>query len=256
MRVMLRAAVAAASVAVAGAVLTIGCDTLFPEFAGKPPDAGLTDGGSADGGDSAPRLQGTVCILSDLRDYRSCSAGATGVLRITVEETRQMAMTDVAGHFTLPLSQKLTTAIVAAVDPQSNFAPTIVPIHLQNGVAVNLAIPVVAAQTLANTALQNGVALDPQRGTLVGWAVDPTGTPLGGVTTNQPSVLYDGAGQNELTAGSSTKSHGTVALLVVTPTTLTLSLTPPPTAAVRGDTFTVPIRAGALTATTLVLPPR
>ena len=35
-----------------------------------------------------------------------------------------------------------------------------------------------------------------------------------------------------------------------------LTLTPPPTAPLSADTFTLPIRSGAVTATTLVLPPR
>src|SRR5512138_1894068 len=96
----------------AATLLLAGCDTLFPEFGGssKPADMALVDGGSADGGDTSPRLAGVVCVLTDLRDYRSCAITSTGVLRVTVEETREQAMTDPTGHFTLPLSKKLEVA--------------------------------------------------------------------------------------------------------------------------------------------------
>lgn len=257
MPALLRAAVAAAAVVTVGALLLLGCDTLFPEFSGKPVDASVADGSSpADGGDASPRLQGTVCILADLRDYRSCAPGTTGLLRITVEETREQSMTDLAGHFTLPLSAKLDVATVAVIDPQGNFAPTIVPVRTQNGVAANLALPIAAAPTLSSLALQNGLTNDPQRGTLVSWVVDATGAPVAGVTSNQTGALYDDAGPSGLSAGHATHAHGTVALFDVAPTTLTLVLTPPPTLALKSDTFTLPIRAGALTATTLYLPPR
>ena len=62
------------------------------------------DGGSADGGDTTPHLTGLVCILADLRDYRTCTAGSPGIMRITVEETREATMTDATGHFTMPLA--------------------------------------------------------------------------------------------------------------------------------------------------------
>src|SRR4051794_9777530 len=90
-----------------------GCDTLFPEFSGKPADAAVPhDGGVADDG-GMPMLAGVVCILGDVRDYRSCATGAPGILRVTVEETRQQTMTDAAGRFVLPLSMKLDVATVA-----------------------------------------------------------------------------------------------------------------------------------------------
>src|SRR4051812_12430453 len=109
------AVIAAAALATA-ALATPGCDTLFPELSGKAPqDAAASDAG--DGGDTSPRLVGAVCLLKDVRDWRSCAPGATGLLRITVEETRQMTMTDATGHFELPLSAKLDSATVAAVDP-------------------------------------------------------------------------------------------------------------------------------------------
>ncbi|MCU1278994.1 MAG: hypothetical protein JWM53_2540, partial [bacterium] len=153
----------------ASVLLLSGCDTLFPEFSGNPVDAAVAhDGGAGDDG-GMPMLAGVVCVLGDVRDYRTCMSGAPGILRITVEETRQQTMTDAAGHFVLPLSTKLDTATVAAVDPSGNFVPTIVPVHLSNGAANNLALPVVAAQTLASIELANGLQDDPQRGTFLGW---------------------------------------------------------------------------------------
>jgi len=233
-----------------------GCDTLFPEFSGKPVDAAVPrDGGSDDGG-SSPMLAGIVCILGDVRDYRTCATGSPGILRVTVEETREQTMTDVTGHFTLPLSMKLDIATVAAVDPSGNYAPTIVPVRLANGVGNNVALPVVSQQTLMQIELANGVQADPQLGIFLGWAVDPSGAPVAGVSTGNTRALYDDNAPNALSAGTSTHQRGTIAFFNVTPTTMMLTLTPPPTAPLSPDTFTVPIRSGAITATTLVLPPR
>jgi hypothetical protein len=241
----------------AGVVFALsGCDTLFPEFSGKPADASIPgDGGASDGGGS-PMIAGVVCILGDIRDYRTCATGAPGSLRITVEETREQTMTDVTGHFTLPLSTKLDLATVAAIDPSGNYAPSIVPLRLLNGVANNVALPVVSQQTLMQLELANGVQDDPQLGTFLGWAVDPSGTPVAGVSTGNTRAFYDDNAPNSLSAGTSTHQRGTIAFFTVTPTSLMLTLTPPPTGPLSSDTFTVPIRSGAVTATTLVLPPR
>jgi len=238
------------------AFLLSGCDTLFPEFSGKPTDAAVPGDGGIDDGGTSPLLAGVVCVLTDVRDYRTCTTGAPGILRITVEETRQQTMTDSAGHFSLPLSMKLDSATVAAVDPTSNFAPTIVPVRLSNGVAANLALPVISQQTLMSIELANGVQNDPQLGTFLGWAIDPTGTPVAGVSSGITTALYDDNAPNGLAAGTATHGKGTIALFNVTPATKLMTLTPPPTTALQADTFTLPIRSGAVTATTLVLPPR
>lgn len=241
----------------AGVVFALsGCDTLFPEFSGKPADASVPRDGGADDGGTSPMIAGVVCVLGDVRDYRTCAAGSPGILRVTVEETREQTMTDITGHFTLPLSMKLDLATVAAVDPSGNYAPTIVPLRLSNGAANGIALPVVSQQTLMQIELANGVQDDPQLGTLLGWAVDPTGAPVAGVTTGNTHALYDDNAPNALSAGTSTHQRGTIAFFGVTPTTAMLTLTPPPTSPLSPDTFTVPIRSGAITATTLVLPPR
>jgi hypothetical protein len=237
-------------------LLLSGCDVLFPEFSGKPADAAVTgDGGVGDDG-GTPMIAGVVCVLGDVRDYRTCAPAATGVLRISVEETRDATTTDIAGHFTLPLTQKLDIATVAAVDPNNNFAPTIVPVRLTNGAANNMAIPIVSQQTLQSIELANGIQADPGLGIFFGWAVDPTGKPVAGVSTGNHQALYDDAGPNALSPGTATHNDGTVAFFEVAPTSLSLTLTPPPTAPLVGDTFTLPIRPGAVTASTLVLPPK
>jgi hypothetical protein len=240
----------------AGLFALSGCDMLFPEFAGNGSDAAVAGDGGVDDGGSSPLLAGVVCILGDLRDYRTCATGAPGILRITVEETRQQTMTDAAGHFSLPLSMKLDTATVAAIDPSGNFAPTIVPMRLVNGVGANVALPVVPAQALSSIELANGVQDDPQLGTLLGWAIDPSGAPVAGVSSGVTTALYDDNAPNTLSAGTATHGKGTIALFNVTPATRMLTLTPPAAAPLSPDTFTVPIRSGAVTATTLVLPPR
>ncbi|HEY2743717.1 MAG TPA: hypothetical protein VGL86_03810 [Polyangia bacterium] len=232
-----------------------GCDVLFPEFAGNSDAAVARDGGVEDGG-GEPLIAGVVCILGDVRDYRTCIAGAPGTLRISVEETRDSTTTDINGRFTLPLSQKLASATVGIVDPTNNYNPTVVPIHLTNGGAAAVALPIVSAQTLQDIELADGLIVDPTQGIFLGWAVDPSGTPVGGVATGNQAVLYDQSAANSLGPGTHTNNDGTVALFNVAPTTLTVTLTPPPTVAVAGDTFTLPIRSGALTASTLVLPPR
>lgn len=238
-------------------VLLSGCDLLFPEFSGNgsgdsavPVDGGVDDGGGP------PLLAGVVCVLGDVRDYRTCTSAAQGVLRISVEETRDQTTTDAAGHFSLKLSQKLDTATVGVVDPSNTFAPTIIPLRLTAGIASGVALPVVAQETLQNIELDNGIQADPSLGIVFGWAVDPTGMPVAGVASNSRQALYDDNAPNALSPGTVTHNDGTVAFFNAAPTSLAVTLTPPTTVALSGDTFTLPIRAGAVTASTLVLPPR
>jgi hypothetical protein len=190
-----------------------------------------------------------------LRDYHSCSAGSPGVLRITVEETRDVTMTDVAGHYYLPLARALPSATVAAVDPRGTFAPSLVPVRVSNN-GDGVALPIVDAQTLANLALQNGQALDPQQGSLLAWVIDGSGAPVAGVTTTARDVLFEGNGPSELGPGSRTGAHGSLAIVQVAPTMLTLLLTPPPMLPLKADSYVLPIRPGAVTVSTLVLAPR
>ena len=236
-------------------LMLAGCDLLFPEFAGNSADAAVVgDGGVEDGG--VPILSGVVCVLTDVRDYRTCTAASVGVLRISVEETRDATTTDASGHFSLPLSKSLAIATVGVVDPTNTYAPTVVPVTLASGIANGIALPIFSQQTLQNLELQNGLQEDPSLGIFFGWAVDPSGTPVAGVSTGNNQILYDENAPNTLSPGTATHSDGTVALFAVAPSSLVLTLTPPPTTVLKADTFTVPIRSGAVTASTLVLPPR
>jgi hypothetical protein len=256
MRVLAVAAVAAVGLAAVTAAALAGCDTLFPEFAGKPPSA--TDGGGDLGGDLGavdPHLAGQVCTLTDLRDYRSCSNGATGVLRITVEESRDSGMTDTNGVFNVALARGLGTVTIAVIDPTGRLAPTIVPLTLVNGALDNVALPAVPQQTLTAAANANGLTLDPNLGTALAWAVDVTGAPVAGVSSDS-NFLADGSAPNQLVPAQYTATRGTVALFNATPQTVTVGLTPPPTTTLRADRFAIAVRAGAVTATRLVLLPR
>jgi hypothetical protein len=233
-----------------------GCDVLFPEFFGNKSDAGVHgDGGMSDGG-GPPHIAGVVCVIQDLRDYHSCAVGSPGILRITVEETRDETMTDATGHFDLPLAHAITGATVAAIDPRGTYAPSIVPLRLANSATDSAALPIVNAQTFANLALQNGLFLDPAQGSLLSWVTDDTGAPVAGVTSSQSNTLFEGNSPDELAPGARTGAHGSLAVLQAAPTTLTLTLTPPPTLPLTPDSYVLPIRAGAITASTLVLAPR
>jgi hypothetical protein len=246
----------ALGLAVATTVALAGCDTLFPEFGGSSKPA--ADAGTDLGGDmvaSAPHLAGQVCTISDLRDYRSCTLGATGVLRITVEESRDATMTDINGVFNLALARGLTGITVAVIDPSGRLAPTIVPLTLVNGVLDKVALPAVPQAALTNAANANGLTPDPNRGTVLAWAIDNTGAPIAGVSSDT-TMLVDGSTPNQLFPSQYTGSRGAVALFNASPQVVTVALTPPPTAAVVGDRFAISVRAGAVTATRLVLLPR
>jgi hypothetical protein len=236
-----------------------GCDTLFPEFFGGKPassDLGTTDAGALVDGGSAPHLSGTVCILADLRDYTTCRGGAVGSMRITVEETRDQGMTDANGNFDLALSSVITTATVAAIDTKGVYAPSIIPLTLTGGARNGVALPVVDLQSLSNDAYENGRTLDAQEGSLLAWAVDGAGTPIAGVTATPKTALFEGGAAGQLGSGTNTGVHGTIAILTATAGSLTVALTPPTGDALKADSFVLPIRAGAVTVSTLVLAPQ
>jgi hypothetical protein len=240
-------------------LLASGCNVLFPEFfGGKPLDAGVADHGVDAAEESgAPHLSGVACVLADLRDYRSCAVGNPGALRLTVEETREMAMTDSSGRFRFPLSQALATATLLVVDPHGQFAASVVPLRLDAGVADELALPLAPAAAVQQIALGNGATLDPARAALLVWAVDARGTPVAGATVSGAGrPLYDDAGANQLSPGVGTAAHGAAAAFDLLPTKVAVTVTPTASPTLRPDQFTLPLRAGALTLTTLPLPPR
>ena len=159
-------------------------------------------------------IAGVVCVLADVRDYRTCAPARRGVLRITVEETRDATTTDVAGHFTLPLSQKLAIATVAVVDPTNNFAPTIVPVRLTNGVANNIALP---DRLAADAAIDRAGERHPRSiPASASSSAGPSTRPARRSPASRPATrqaLYDDAGANALSPGTATHSDGTIACL-------------------------------------------
>jgi hypothetical protein len=231
-------------------LLLAGCDVLFPEFAGHPsaPDAAT----SADGG-GAPAIIGLVCVLGDLRDYRSCGNGVAANMHVTVEETRDQAPVDLTGHFTLPLSAALKTATLAAVDPTGTFLPTVTTVALTDGRAQGVAVPIARADVLKNTALGDGVAVDEARAIVLSWFVDGNAAPLAGVTAATPSgadgPFYDGPQASDIQPARATGAHGLLALFNVPGQTVDLQTTAP-----RADRFTLPVRPGALTFSLLIMP--
>ena len=237
-----------------------GCDEILPALFGSgATDMASTDMASTDmSGDLGVvrEIQGQVCVITDVRDYRSCTVGTyASDLRITVEETRDEVMTDLNGAFTLPLSATITTATVAVVDSTGKYQTTIIPLELVNGAKTNVALPLVPAASVTAMANNADATLDPNRGVALVWAVDEVGLPVAGVSANT-SMLADGSDANVLVAASATGSRGAIGIVNTVVPTLTLTLTTAASSAVVGDTFPLPIRAGAVTTTTLVLLPR
>lgn len=232
-----------------------GCDTLFPELY---PPMKMLDGGDGDGGAAMPHISGSICRLTDLRDFRSCSPLASGSFRVTDEEDRATTGADRTGQFVLPTATSLAIATLGAVDATQQFAPTITVVHPVAGVLEHFALPALDANDKANLSLVNGFPNDPTRGAVLAWAVDAQGTPIAGVRANAinntAGPFYDGPTAGSVQQGQGTGAHGLVATLEVPAGTLMLTLTPPPGATVKGDTFLLPVRAGAVTMMALTLP--
>ncbi|HZS38775.1 MAG TPA: hypothetical protein VFF06_18210 [Polyangia bacterium] len=250
------------SALVIGLLALGGCDLLFPEFSGGHVDASIDDGGALpDGGTAGPHVAGSICALADLRDFRSCMTGHGGGFRVSVEETRDVTTADAMGNFVLPLSTSLELATVAAVDPTGAAEPTIVMVALRGGAADGVGLPIAGAQALQQAAALNGFSVDGTRGIVLAWAVDAQGTPVAGASAQAAGgvgvgPLYEGGAANELELGNTTGARGVVAWFDVPPRQLVLTLAAPANGALAGDQFTLPIRPGAVTITTLLLPPR
>jgi hypothetical protein len=241
------------------ALVCSGCSVLFPEFSGSSPDA-ATDAALIGDALATHQISGQLCVLTDLRDYRSCTSSGTLALKITVEETRDSVVANANGTFVLALSQPLTSATLTAVDSGGQFATAVIPLKAVNGALSNIAVPIVSLTDASTLAYSLGFSFDATLGSVLGYAIAPSGVPVPSVTApSQQNVLgpyYDGAAQNELLLGGATGARGMVALFELTPPSLSLSLTTPSSASVTGDTFTLPIRAGTITISTLVLPSR
>ena len=240
------------ALAVAAASLLVGCDVLFPEFSGSTPPADLAGvDGAPDAGTVAPHLAGSICALTDVRDFRSCAAGPGAGFRITVEETRDVTTADATGHFNLVTASSLAAATVAVVDPTNLYATTITVVHPVNGIADPIVLPVLSSAIRDQLNLAAGSPADPTRGALLTWLLDAKAAPLSNITAAHVASALGpftaGPSANELANSAITGATGLVALFDLPPPTATLTLTPPPTS------FTLPIRPNTITLTTLVI---
>jgi hypothetical protein len=233
------------------ALLLSGCDVLFPEFSGNKP----ADGGATDSGGGLPHIAGAICSLGDVRDFSTCGLNPMGSFRVAVEETKDAIQADAAGNYNLPTMGALASATVSVVDATGAFVPTITVVHPTGGVLDNFAIPVVSSNEQQAMALDNGLPVDPTKGTLLAWAVDATGKPMPGIHATAVAgaygPLYDGNAPGLLVQAQATGTRGLVAQLDVPPGTITLQLTTP---TATSTTFMLPIRAGAITVMALTLP--
>lgn len=220
-----------------------GCDLLFPEFAGSAQDLSTA---STDGMTSgSPEIQGQLCALADLRNLASCSQAVPAGMHVSVEETRDQAPVDMFGKFALPLSKMLDVATLAAADPNRAYLPTVTALHLTNGSASNVALPMISANVLSTLALQNGLALDETRGHIFAWIINTQGAPISGVAASG-SPLYEGPQASEIGPGNATGHNGLVVYLNVPPGDAKFT--------VGGVAFTLPVRANAVTISVLIAP--
>lgn len=240
------------------ALLLSGCDQLFPELGGEKSDLAVaTDGGT----DLAPSpFFGSVCRLGDLRTPSSCaSAGANRV--VTIAETGIRTTTSVDGSFSF-LTVGTTVTFVVSDPPGS--APVSTPtVSMLAGATLAAArahgvlLPVIDADTYQQLGLANGLDGDATRGAVLGWVVNGSGAPVAGaVATRIASAtgpLYDTG--DGLQTRASAGPFGAVAFLGLSPGTSTIGIAAPAGSGLGANAFSLPIFAGAVTTSALMLPP-
>lgn len=246
-----------AAPALALLVLLPGCDTLFPEFAGSRADMAMpADAQASDGGGSS-RIAGAACVLGDAREYRSCTSPAAGV-RVTAEETGDVALADANGRFTLQLARPLAAATLKVTDPRGVLHAAVLPI-ITTTLSAIVSVPLVSEQTFAAIQATTGFVAEPRAGALLSYAVNVAGVPVAGARATLPGAgagpFYDGAQAGFLDPLGPTRQHGLMAFFNAPPGSVTVQVTTPPSAPVRGDQFVLPLRAGAITISLLFLFP-
>jgi len=236
------------------------CDQLFPELVGPAPDMTLVP----DGGDPGS-LAGSVCVLADLRDPASCGGLSAG-RRVTIEETRASADVGSDGRFSISLAGVVDHATIAIVDGATTTGqttPTVTRLStttLATARGTGITLPCVPTGAMSNLFLQAGGYDDPTRGALLGWVLDASGLAVADVSAAPISgglgPLYDGGTSGELDGGVATGPHGALAFLDLPPGDVALAVATPVGSPLAGDSFTLPIRGGAVTTAALALPPR
>jgi hypothetical protein len=229
-------------------IFAAGCNLLFPELdnsSSSDMTSTVTDG-------STPEIQGQLCALGDVRDPRTCATGVPSGMHVDVEETRDSAPVDSTGAFTLPLSQALSTATLAAADPSGTYLPTVMTVRLTDGRASGLAVPLVQASLVNSLARSVGVSPDASKGVFIGWAVDAQGNAQSGaIATLNGAVgpFYEGDSVDQITPAPSTGAHGLVTFFNVPGGNVELDLLHPNGSR---DAFTLPMRADAVTLSILI----
>ncbi len=252
---------AVAALAFAGAS---GCNTLFPELAGnKASDLAGHDGGADFGANLAGALlHGAVCRLTDLRTPTSCKAAASGRL-VTIAETGLSTTTATDGSFSFPTVGDSATVIVS--DPLGSALISRPTVSMLAGATLagakvhGVLLPVIDAQTYQQVELDNGIDSDSSRGALVGWAVSNSGAVVPGVVASRIASgvgpLYDSGDGTVLQASARAGSFGAIAFFDLPVGTSSFTVAPPAGSGAGGNTFTLPVRAGAVTTAALTLPP-
>ena len=237
-----------------------GCDQLFPELTGAMADLAALDGGTDI---NTGVLAGRVCRLADVRSPQSCKE-ALPTRHVTIEETRAGVSVNADGTFALSLEGVRDQATIAVADDPGVLnasAPTIS--HLSGGILslarVNgVALPSLPAETLTSLQLQLGVAPNAAHGVILAWIVSDAGVPLASAAVARivgaTGPFYDVGGS--IADGDHTGAYGVVALFDLAPGDATLVVSTSPQAAFAGDTFKLPVRAGAVTTAALALPKR
>ncbi|MEO6952211.1 MAG: hypothetical protein ABI321_10380 [Polyangia bacterium] len=239
-------------------LLLSGCDQLFPEFAGSKGDLAVSTDGGADLASSL--LHGSVCRLSDLRTPTSCTATVPNRV-VTIAETGATTTTASDGTFSFPTVGTTVTLVVS--DPVGS-APVSTPtISMLSGGTLTAArthgveLPIIDADAYEQVELANGVGGDPSRGAVLGWVISSSGSAVAGAVAtpiaSATGPLYDTSGGLE--TGARSGSFGTVAFFDLAPGTSTIIIAAPSGSSLGGDTFSLPIRPGAVTTSALMLPP-
>ena len=242
-----------------------GCDKLFPELSKSSADlAVLTDAGTDGSTDlGSGILTGKVCILGDLRAPASCLSAAPN-RRVTIEETRASADVTADGTFTISLAGITTHATFAVTDTVAATNLSMPTVSVYSGAMLDLAraegaaLPVVPLDSFSNLQLENGATVDKTRGSLLTWLIDKKGASVVGATAAHISgsvgPLYDSQGYGNLTQTTARGAYGTVGFLDLPLGNVTLAVTTPSSSIVNGDSFTLPVRGGAVTVAALQLP--
>ncbi len=242
--------------------IVAGCDKLFPELNNTSGDLAVAAGdGGTDFGTG--QLTGKVCILADLRAPSSCLSPAPN-RHVTIEESRAAAEVASDGSFTISLAGITTKATFAVTDQNAAVGLSKPTVSVYSGaqlaaaLGAGVGLPVVQTSALSNMELANGG--DPTHGSVLTWLIDPKGASVAGASvtriTGAIGPLYDSQGTSELMEGAASGKYGTVAFLDLPPGDVTLTIATPETSTVLGDSFKLPIRAGAITVAALQLPAR